>query len=110
VRDLIPVAMHADGKAEASASVGDAVDEEADHPKGKLTFSFVCIDYARCVDAFQVVLPRGTALPCTAQRAGLRAGTPRGVCIAARPVNTRFARFPRRFRFLHGSVSPTMMD
>jgi len=58
-RDLNPIAMHADAKAEPSASVGDAVDEEADHPKGKLTFSFVCIDYARCVDAFQVGLPRG---------------------------------------------------
>ena len=56
------VVMHCDGlladpKAEASASVGDAVHEETDHPKGKLTFSFVCVDYARCVDAFQV-------LPC----------------------------------------------
>ena len=54
-RMIFTSATCADAKADASASVGDAVDEEADHPKGKLTFSFVCIDYARCVDAFQVL-------------------------------------------------------
>ena len=59
LHEHLPPATRADAKAEASASVGDAVDEEADHPKGKLTFSFVCIDYARCVDAFQV-LSHGT--------------------------------------------------
>jgi len=36
----------------SAANVGDAVDEE-EAPKGKLTYSYCCIDYARCYDAAQ---------------------------------------------------------
>lgn len=37
----------------SAGNVGDAVDEE-EAPKGKLTYSYCCIDYARSYDAAQV--------------------------------------------------------
>lgn len=41
------------GATGSAANMGDAVDEE-EAPKGKLTYSYCCIDYARSYDAAQV--------------------------------------------------------